>query len=168
MTALESRLLAAAAVRGAWRDRADVQIDVQEHFGELCADLCASQLAPRGIRCEFRADSAPMPAALCGKLSLALAELVSRAAEHAFRGRSSGRVSVSLRRTPVQWICVVIDNGCDFAGDRGYRRLVLIEFLTAAMNGTLRVHSDPGGTVACIVVPAADNAPGDPLRGAVG
>jgi two-component sensor histidine kinase len=134
-------------------DSGETWLDASAHLGKLCAELCAAQLAPRGLRCEFRSDPAILPRETCRKLGLIVAELVANAAKHAFAGRAYGRVVICLRRTERGWICQVADNGSGLRGGEAGDGTKLVRELAQALGGELRVHSDAGGVVVALSLP---------------
>lgn len=131
----------------------DALVDAPAHLAQLCAELCAAHLAPRGIYCEFSADPGFLPHETCRTLSLIVAELVTNAAKHAFGGRASGRIGVSLRRTDAGWLCQVADNGGGFRGGPGGEGMDLVKGLARALGADLRFHSDAGGVIVALGLP---------------
>jgi two-component sensor histidine kinase len=149
-----TRIQASTGMHGMLADDAgETWVDASAHLGELCAELCAAQLAPRGLRCEFRSDPAILPRETCRKLGLIVVELVANAARHAFADRAYGRVVICLRRTERGWICQVADNGSGFAGGETGHGTKLVQGLAQALGGELRVHSDAGGVVVTLSLP---------------
>jgi len=145
---LSSRIQAfAGLLRTLGEAPAEALVDAPAHLAQLCAELCAAYLAPRGIHCEFGADPGVLPRETCRTLSLIVAELVTNAAKHGFVGRVSGRVGVSLRRAGAGWICHVADNGGGLRGGPAGDGMRLVEGLARRLGGTLRVHSDGGGVI---------------------
>ena len=150
-----------------WDDSGEAWVDAAAYLGGLCAELCAAQLAPRGLHCEFRSDPGILPRETCGKLGLIVSELVINAAKHAFVGREYGRVGICLRRTEHGWICQVVDNGSGLSGGGRGDGTTLVQELARALGGELRIHSDPGGVLVILSLPdpplppamAADMAP---------
>ena len=154
-----SRIQAFASVhRTLGEESGQGRVDAAAHLARLCEELCAAHLAPRGVQCEFRSDSASLPQEVCQKLSLIVVELVTNAAKHAFGGRSGGRVSVSLRRAGDGWICQVADNGSGLrgAGGGGGDGMKLVRGLAQALGGALLVHSDAGGVTVTLRVADRD------------
>jgi two-component sensor histidine kinase len=149
-----SRIQAFASVhRTLGEDPDEGLVDAPAHLARLCGELCAAHLAPRGLYCEFRSDAGFLPRETCQKLGLIVVELVTNAAKHAFAGRASGRIWVSLRRAETAWICQVADNGSGFGGTAKGDGMKLVRGLTQALGGDLRVHSDAGGVIASLKLP---------------
>lgn len=143
-----SRIQAFASVHRTLEEKpGEALVDAPAHLARLCGELCAAHLAPRGLYCEFRCDPGALPRETCQKLGLIVVELITNAAKHAFVGRASGRICVSLRRADAAWICQVADNGSGFRqGEKG-NGLRLVRGLADSMDGDLRVHSDAGGVI---------------------
>ena len=130
-------------------------IGARAHLTRLCAELTATLLAPRGIHCELSADAGLLPRETFQTLCLAVVELVTNSAKHAFNGRSGGRISISLRRTSDGWACQVADNGCGLQGGQRGDGMGLVRRLMHAVGGELRVYSDEGGFSATMTLPQA-------------
>ena len=130
-------------------------VGARAHLARLCAELTEALLAPRGIHCAFSADAGLLPRETCRALSLAVVELVTNAAKHAFIGRRDGRIRVSLRRTQDGWDCQVTDNGCGLQGSQRGDGMGLVRRLMHAISAELRVYSDEGGVSVTMIVPQA-------------
>ena len=154
VSVFSSRIQAFASVhRTVANESGGSWIDVPVHLAELCEQLCIAQLAPRGLHCEFSADPGTMARETCQKLSFIIVELVTNAAKHAFAGRSSGQVRVSLCRAKSEWICQVADDGCGLGGGKDGDGLKLVQGLARALGGLLHVHSDPDGVIVTVRLP---------------
>ena len=99
----------------------DEMIALDDYMIQLCRCLSAAVLRPFGVTCEVATDAGYLPAWQCERLGLATTELVLNAVKHAFGQRSSGKISITLRRQGDKWRCVIADNGCCFdpSGDTG-------------------------------------------------
>lgn len=149
-----SRIQAFASVhRTLGEDLDEPRVDAPAHLANLCAELCAAHLAPRGLYCEFRSDAGTLPRESCQKLGLIIVELVTNAAKHAFVGRAGGRISVCLRRSEQGWICQVADNGSGLRDGGKGDGMRLVQGLTDALGGELRIHSDAGGVIVALSLP---------------
>lgn len=146
----ESQLLAFAAVHRALQNPIVGVIDVPTHFGRLCAQISASQLAPLGLRCEFSADEGEMAPEVGATLGLILVEFLSNAGRQAGQGGSRRRVSVALRWTGGLWVCLVEDDG---AGPPG-SNLRLIQALADHLEADLMVRPDEAGAQFTLRLPA--------------
>jgi two-component sensor histidine kinase len=163
VSVFSSRIQAFASVHrtlGAESD-AEAWIDASAHLARLCEELCAAHLAPRGVHCEFRSDPGRLPRETCRTLGLIIVELVTNAAKHAFVGRSGGVIRVDLRRAEPGWICQVSDNGAGLRGGGSGDGMKLVQGLAQALEGEVRVRSDPRGVIVTVRLP--DPPPGAAL-----
>jgi two-component sensor histidine kinase len=152
--AFSSRIQAFACVhRTLGEDPGEALVDAPAHMARLCAGLCDTLLAPRGLHCELRTDPGALPREICQTLDLIVADLVASAAKHTFAGRDYGRVSVGLRRSPDGWVCVVADNRSGCRGGGRSDRMMLVRRLAHALGGDLCIHSDPQGMVVTLSLP---------------
>jgi two-component sensor histidine kinase len=150
----EARIMAFAGVHRSLLANPRVQvIDVPAHFGDLCAQLAAAQLAPRGFHCQFFADEGCMDPTIGEQLGLIIAELITNAAKHAFPGRTWGRVSVALRRVDEAWTCIVQDNGSGLRAGVGGDGGRLVEALARGVRAELRTFSDASGVLVAVRLP---------------
>jgi two-component sensor histidine kinase len=151
VSAFADRIHAFASVH---RTLGEPAIDAGAHLARLCQELCAADLAPRGVRCELRIEPAVLPREVCQNLGLIVAELVANAARHAFVGRTGGLVWVTLRRGACGWLCQVADNGVGLrpgAADGG--GLTLVRGLAATLGAGLDIRSDAGGVTVTMRLP---------------
>jgi two-component sensor histidine kinase len=126
---------------------AEGMVDASSQLARLCEELCIAHLAPRGLRCEFSSDPGLLPREVYQALGLVVVELVTNAAKHAFVGRPSGLIRVSLLRAEAAWICQVADNGSGLRSGPG---------------AVLHIDSGSGGVTASLMLPH------DPLAGVAG
>jgi two-component sensor histidine kinase len=160
-----SRIQAFASVHQTLQaDAGEPLVDAPTHLARLCADLCAAHLAPRGVECELRSDPGRLSRDVSQKLSLIIVELVTNSAKHAFRGRTSGRVSVTFRCIDQDWVCQVADNGSGLRGDHKGAGTALVQALAHSLGGVVQVYSDCCGVV--VTVSYARQAAGPPALGA--
>jgi two-component sensor histidine kinase len=78
-------------------------ISVLSYIEHLCEALSEALLKPLGVRREVFADAVEFPGERCELLGLVIAELVTNAAKHAFRGRNGGFVRVTLFKRHNSW-----------------------------------------------------------------
>ena len=143
----EARLLAfgdlhRALVVGA----ADGMISARYYIERLCKALSEALLKPLGVSCEVFADAGEFQSERCERLGLVVAELVTNAAKHAFRGRESGNVKVELIDRGHCWVCIVSDNGAGPATAPPGMGSKILEQLVRSLNGTLIRKSEYHGT----------------------
>jgi two-component sensor histidine kinase len=124
----------------------ETPIAVPTYVEHLCRALSEAVLQPLQVRCEVLADEGFLPAEMCERLGLVIAELVTNAAKHAFNGRDDRVIRVELIRTSKSWKCIVSDNGTGIkAIERGVGSRVLDE-LVRALGGRSFLRSGPDGT----------------------
>ena len=132
------------------------RIDLGEYLRSMTEELVRST-AHEGLACSvdvekvFLGVDAAIP---CGLLAH---ELLSNALRHAFVGRETGKVEVTLRRTSEHQVELAVrDNGIGFPGD--FRTMTsmgmtLVNSLTAQIDGNVAMESH-GGTRFTITLPA--------------
>jgi two-component sensor histidine kinase len=154
VTVFSSRIQAFANVHRTLDDEpGESAIDAAAHLARLCQELCAAHLAPRGVHCELRVETAVLPRQVCRNLGLIVAELIANAAQHAFGGRTGGLVWVTLRRGQHGWICQVADNGAGLRARPRGGGLKFVRGLAATLGVELDVRSDAGGVTATVRLP---------------
>jgi two-component sensor histidine kinase len=130
-------------------------MDAGAHLAQLCQELCAAHLAPRGVHCEVRVEQVVLPREVCRNLGLIVVELVTDAAQHAFTGRTDGQVWVTLHQAEHGWICQVSDNG--MARRAAASASQLVRGFAAALGAHVEIRYDLGGvtTTVSLSEPAA-------------
>lgn len=133
-------------------------IELGAYFGRLVRAM--SQLEGSDtidLHLDVESLTVPMEAAV--SLGMILCEAVGNAMIHAFAGRNSGRVDVSLREDADMGFTVrVADDGTglpqghDAMPDSGLGRRI-IEQLAGSLGADLSVSSNSGGTVLTLIVP---------------
>jgi two-component sensor histidine kinase len=121
-------------------------VDMDNYFERICSSLTAgiAQTCPVAIRVER--GGLAFPANLAMPCGLIVNELVVNSIRHAFVGRASGSIDVSLTESE-GYLLVVADDGLGCAADspRGTGR-GLVEALSAQLGGSSRMESGPWGT----------------------
>ena len=119
-------------------------IDAAVHFRDLC-DMLRSLLPP-GVGLMFECTGS-IAGDCVEPLTLIANELVTNAAKHAFKGRSSGEIKVGYRQQGAGWRMRVQDNGSGMpmvhASSFGSQ---LIETLAVRLHAQVTYGSDLGGT----------------------
>jgi two-component sensor histidine kinase len=122
------------------------KISLSDYMEQLCIALSEALLRPLGVRCELVSEVGEMAAERCERLGLVVAELVTNAARHAFGGRGSGTVQVSIFEDGPFLVCTVSDDGQGMntastgAGSR------ILDQLVRAMDGEMIFRSGRTGT----------------------
>lgn len=124
----------------------DGPIAVPTYVDSLCGALSEAVLKPLGVHCEVFVNARFLPADVCERLGLVIAELATNAARHAFDGCKDKVIRVELSGTPSSWRCIVSDNGTGIkAIEPGVGSRVLDE-LIRLFGGRSTVTSGPDGT----------------------
>jgi len=118
--------------------------DLAEVIKGVCTDLVGPD--PRFLL-KLEAEPVVAPAHKAAVVALIVNELVTNAVKHAFRDRSVGTVSVSLRQTNGNATLCVTDDGAALAassnGSTDGIGLSLVARLAAQLAGTLSVETEP-------------------------
>ncbi|WP_083991896.1 sensor histidine kinase [Bradyrhizobium embrapense] len=122
------------------------KISLSDYMEQLCRSLSEALLRPMGVRCELVTEVGDMPAERCERLGLVIAELVTNAARHAFGGRDSGTVRVSILEDGASLVCIVSDDGRGMGIALGGAGSRILDQLVHAMGGEMVVRSGPTGT----------------------
>ena len=135
---------------------ADVSLDSEQFFHELCGDLEASMTRGRPLSIECKADSRPLCMDQAVLLGLIVNELVTNAIKHAFPDGRVGRVSVGFKTLGGQLHLCVEDDGVGF-GDRSRRDTGigqdLIAGLSRQLGADLEVQSSGSGSSFHLSIP---------------
>jgi two-component sensor histidine kinase len=120
-------------------------VDAAAHFRDLC-DMLRSLLPP-GVSLAFECTGS-IAGDCVEPLTLIANELVTNAAKHAFKEKSSGEIKVSYRQQGAGWRMCVQDNGSGMpmvpATSFGSQ---LIETLAVRLHAQVTYRSDSGTTV---------------------
>jgi two-component system, sensor histidine kinase PdtaS len=101
-----------------------------------------------------------LPSRPATSLALVINELLQNALEHAFAGRSEGRVRILLGRTPEGTLVEVEDDGVGMAQAAPTSRLGLEIVQTLVRDdlcGTIEFHTGPSGTRAVLQIPRRED-----------
>ncbi len=110
----------------------------------------AHGMATSGVRLAMDLEPVPLSVNAAVPCGLILNELASNALKHAFRGRASGEVAVSLRGSPEGQVCLgVRDNGTGLPAGLDWREsdslgLRLVQMLAGQLHATVEVSSGEG------------------------
>ncbi|MHC2462445.1 sensor histidine kinase [Bradyrhizobium embrapense] len=121
-------------------------ISLSDYMEQLCRALSEALLRPLGVRCELVSEVGEMAAERCERLGLVVAELVTNASRHAFGGRGSGTVRVSIFEDGTSLVCVVSDDGEGMSASSAGAGSRILNQLVNAMDGQMVVRSERTGT----------------------
>ena len=127
------------------------EVDLGAYLRSICNKIAhAARLSARGITLNTETARLMMPLDRAVRLAVAVNELVTNAAKHAFSDRPSGRITIELIAKDTAGGCPVVsiaDDGCGFSGPRpgGGIGLTFVKHLTHQAGGVLE-REDGGGT----------------------
>ncbi len=123
-------------------------VDAAVHFREVCEML--RSLLPPGVKLEAECQGA-IGSDCVEPLTLVANELVTNAAKHAFKGRTSGEIKMGYRQRGVGWRFFVHDNGSGMPTQHSSSfGSQLVETLVGRMHAQL-LYAHDGGTKVDIV-----------------
>ncbi|MCP4359533.1 MAG: GAF domain-containing protein [Chloroflexi bacterium] len=151
------RIRSIAAVHEVLSDKGFRLVDVKEVIKRITQTTLETMVAPhQQIRIAVFGEALTLPSRAATALTLIVNELVQNALEHAFVGRQTGLIEISLGRSLKELILIVRDDGIGLTPkiDKGLG-LELAEMLTADdLRGRLKHNRPPtGGTEITIRVP---------------
>lgn len=161
-----NRVLSIAAVHEILSEKGFHLVDVRQVLQQVARTVVQNRPHPdKDIRVEVEGDEIALPSRSATALALAVNELVQNALKHAFVGRETGHIEVSLRRRPSGYEVVVADDGVGLPveAQRGHGRvgedtqrslgLQIVETLvTQDLGGKLELEYGERGTKAVIRV----------------
>jgi len=106
-----------------------------------------------------------LPSRSATALALVVNELLQNSLEHAFVGRNSGVVRITLGRGPQEWVVEVSDDGVGLPDVRpSSLGLEIVETLVRDdLHGSLTFNSTADGTQVVVRLPHPDEATPDEL-----
>ncbi|RJP78299.1 MAG: PAS domain S-box protein [Candidatus Zixiibacteriota bacterium] len=128
-------------------------IDFHDYLQTLAGSFVRShQLEQRGITLVIEADPVGLNVDTALPCSLAVNELLTNAAKHAFPGGHGGEIRVLVKQEDGQIRLTVADNGVGFPADLDVRQsgslgLQLVNSLAGQLGADLTVQSGPGTRV---------------------
>jgi PAS domain S-box-containing protein len=153
LEATKQRVQAIALLHeGLYRSSDLASVDLGPYLRGLASDLLRANADPtRDVKlvCEVTGPHTNMDSAV--PLGLIVNELVSNALKHAFRGRTSGRVTVRLEQQSHLAALSVADDGCGMPSDFSFERsdslgLRLVTNLARQLDGELTQTAQGGVT----------------------
>ena len=150
-----NRILSIAAVHEVLSERGFRLVDLKDVLTRLSGAVAHNMRRPDiEVEVLVEGDEVALPSQAATSLALAVNELVQNALEHAFAGRTHGRVRVSLQRAADELTVTVQDDGIGLAEDSPrHLGLELVETLICEdLSGTWSL-SGHNGTEATIRVP---------------
>jgi two-component sensor histidine kinase len=141
-----------AAVHETLSERGFHLVDVRDVLQRVVAMAATLSEPGRAITVAVEGEAEQLPTRAATSLALVVNELIQNAVEHAFPGRTEGRVQVTLARAPGALLVTVADDGQGLAP--GYRPglgMDIVEALVRTdLQGELSYSRGERGTVVTI------------------
>lgn len=128
--------------------------DVFDRVLRLVAEVASK--SQQDIRHRFEGTFGVLPSEYATPLALVLAELVSNAVEHGFRGRNSGEVTITSQRLEESLAILVRDNGVGLTEGKereGLGSHIVRTLVRGELGGTIEWHNSEEGTEVKISIP---------------
>lgn len=126
-------------------------VDAGVYLRSVSETVAASVGSGDGISVEVHATDRELTTAQAAALGLITNEAMTNAYKHAFPGRASGRIVVSLREDRAALTLSLADDGCGMPETaREGLGTTLIESLAMDLGGDVSIRSGDGGT--CVAV----------------
>jgi two-component sensor histidine kinase len=113
------------------------------------------------VRITVRGDNLQLPSRQATALSVVVNELLQNSLEHAFVGRATGRIDISLARTPDALMILVRDDGVGLPGEieRNLGLEIAEALVMEDLHGEMQFNRLSGGVEVCIRLPRAAEQP---------
>jgi two-component sensor histidine kinase len=150
------RIRSIAAVHDLLSEKGFQLVDVKEVLQRIAQTTSEQLTRPeQAITIAVRGENLQLTSRAATALAVVVNELVQNGVEHAFVGRDSGRIDISLGRSPESLIILVRDDGVGLPED--YRRSLGLEIAEALveedLGGSLRFNRLESGTEVSIRLP---------------
>lgn len=151
-----------AAVHETLSERGFHLVDVRAVLRRVVAMAATLSEPGKTISVAVEGEAALLPTRAATSLALVVNELIQNAVEHAFPGRTEGRVLVTLARGPATLLVTVSDDGQGLAPDyRPGLGMEIVETLVRTdLHGELAYRQGERGTE--VTIRLGDAAPGGP------
>jgi two-component sensor histidine kinase len=151
------RIRSIAAVHEVLSEEGFSLVDVKDVLERIIQTTASSMIAPHQmLEIQVYGESLILPSRSATALTLIVNELVQNALEHAFNGRNTGKVEISLGRSPDELIIIVRDNGIGLPAN--YKPNLGLEIAQTLvkddLQGSIKFNQPPtGGTEISIRLP---------------
>ncbi len=113
-----NRIQSIAAVHEVLSEQGFRLVDVKEVIQRIARMVAQNMIPPgKSISIQVDGDSLVLPSRPATSLALVVNELLQNALEHAFVGRQSGQVTITLAPTPDHYLATVADDGVGLPSD---------------------------------------------------
>lgn len=159
-----NRVLSISVVHEFLSQQGEEAIYVQQVMQQIF-DLVGSNMADSEftIRTEYSGPDVVLPSQYASSLALVLNELVLNAMEHAFEGRRSGKIGLSVQDDGNHWNLDLYDDGCGLPVGFNLRKTrslglsIVRTLIEGDLDGSFTLENDARGeghgTHACICLP---------------
>lgn len=150
------RVRSIAAVHEVLSDKGFRLVDVKDVLERIVQTTLDTMTAPgQHIVCQVTGEPLPLPSRAATSLALVLNELVQNALEHGFRGRTNGRIDISLGRSVDQFIILVRDDGHGVPADHqhGLGLEIAATLVQEDLQGEIKFNETPVGAEVSIRLP---------------
>ncbi|MGD2105756.1 MAG: sensor histidine kinase, partial [Anaerolineae bacterium] len=152
-----NRILSIAAVHEVLSEKGFRMVDVKQVLEQVAQSVTQNRLhLQKRLEVVVRGDDVALPSREATALTLAVNELVQNALKHAFAGRESGRITVTLEDPPSGFRVTVEDDGVGLTAEamapEGLGLQIIETLVTQDLGGELTIEPTDGGTRAAIVV----------------
>ena len=127
-----------------------------DYLDRVCAALAEANLRDRGVKLILVEDEVVLPAVRCWRVALIVAELITNAVKHGFKG-GAGMIVVEVGQVGNEVICKVADNGQIPANPQPSCGSRVVEGLARELQGDVRWNFGPAGVTATLSFPASLN-----------
>ena len=152
-----NRILSIAAVHDVLSEKGFRMVDVKQVLEQVAQSVTQNRLhLQERLEVVVRGDDIALPSREATALTLTVNELVQNALKHAFAGRESGRIAVTLEALPSGFRVAVEDDGVGLMAEAmtpdGLGLQIIETLVTQDLGGELTFEPTDGGTCAAIVV----------------
>lgn len=159
-----NRVLSISVVHEFLSQQGEEAINVQQVMKQIF-DLVGNNMADSEflIRTEFHGPDVVLPSKYASSLALVLNELVLNAMEHAFVGRSSGTIGLSVQEVDGSWLLDLYDDGSGLPDNFNLKKTrslglsIVRTLIEGDLEGSFELYNDVRGagygTHACIRLP---------------
>ena len=160
-----NRILSIAAVHEVLAQEGFRLVNVKDVTERICLIVSQNMLRP-DLQAKIVVEGEPviLPSRSATALALVVNELLQNALEHAFVGRSSGTVRITLGQGPQEWVVQVTDDGVGLPVARpASLGLEIVETLVRDdLHGSLTFNSTDDGTQVIVRLPHSEETePGE-------
>lgn len=151
------RIRSIAAVHEVLSDKGFRLVDVKTVLEQITRTTAETMTTPhQEITIHVFGESLQLPSRAATALTLIVNELVQNAVEHAFTGKESGKIEISLGHSPEELIVIVKDDGIGMADNaaRGLGLELAETLVTDDLRGRIKFNRPPaGGTEVSLRLP---------------